>query len=487
LTDFMKEQLPPPFIPFERTSSIPFYKQIYEGYRTAILSGRLRPGQRVVSSRVLASELRISRLPVVNAYEQLLHEGYIEGRSGAGTFVKGTIPDELSKPETLTRIGTNRKADGSPVPLSRPDPNAHGELGAFRVSLPALDLFPHKIWSRLLSRHAKNFTNDLMAYGEPMGYPPLREAIAEYLRAARAVQCEASQILIVSGSQMALQICAMATLKPGDEVCIEEPGYPGARDALRISGANLRPVPLDDEGIDVGKIVARGRRARAVYVTPSHQYPLGTSMTASRRLELLDWAKRHKSWILEDDYDSEYRYVSRPLGSLQGMDTASRVIYIGTFSKVLFPSLRLGYVVVPPQLFKRFAELRESLDIFSPTLYQLVLTDFLRQGHFARHVRRMRAAYMARQKCLLECIDREMSDILHPYNTDAGLHLTAFLNSGSDDCAIVRRAAENGISATALSTCYAGKRKKSGLILGFGGATERQIQIAAKTLARLIR
>src|SRR5262249_39687218 len=334
----MKEHLAPPSIPFDPGSAVPFYKQIYEGYRTAILSGRLRPGQRIVSSRALASELRISRLPVVNAYDQLLHEGYIEGRSGAGTFVKETIPDELSKPEIVSRVHQDRKAGQTPVPVSPPTPNAHGELGAFRVSLPALDLFPHKIWSRLLSRHAKNFSNELMAYGEPIGYGPLREAIAEYLRAARAVQCDAAQVLIVSGSQMALQICAMAMQKRGDAVCIEEPGYPGARDALRTSGAELIPVMLDGDGINLGKIAELGRRVRAVYVTPSHQYPLGTSMSASRRLELLEWAERNQSWILEDDYDSEYRYVSRPLGSLQGMDPANRVIYIGTFSKVLFPS-----------------------------------------------------------------------------------------------------------------------------------------------------
>src|SRR5262245_29270149 len=242
-----------PWIPFERTSGRPFYKQIYEGYRAAILSGRLQPGQRLPSTRALAVELRISRLPVVNAYEQLLHEGYIEGKIGAGTFVKDSIPDELatpmfarspvSKPHGQIQAGLLAVADP-------PDSNMVNEkrlMGPFRVSLPALDHFPHQVWSRLVSRHAKNLRMDDMAYGDPAGYLPLREAIAQYLRTARAIQCDTSQVLIVSGSQMALHICAMALLKPRDAVCIEEPGYPGARDALRSTGATLTPITLDEE------------------------------------------------------------------------------------------------------------------------------------------------------------------------------------------------------------------------------------------------
>jgi GntR family transcriptional regulator/MocR family aminotransferase len=301
------------------------------------------------------------------------------------------------------------------------------------------------------------------------------------------VQCETSQVLIVSGSQLALQICAMALLKPGDAFCIEEPGYPGARDALTSSGATLVPISVDDGGIDVNELALLGKRARLVYVTPSHQYPLGVSMTASRRLELLDWAQRNQAWVVEDDYDSEYRYASRPLASLQSMDAASRVIYIGTFSKVLFPSLRLGYVVVPPALLGAFIQLREAIDIFSPTLYQLVLTDFLQEGHFARHLRRMRSIYLGRRNALVESIGEYFGELLQPSNTDAGLHLSAFLPEGTNDCEVVRRAAELGINATALSTCYVGKAARSGLILGFGGADERKIKVAAQALSKVIR
>lgn len=468
----------PTCIPFDSNSRIPFYKQIYEGYRTAILSGQFRPGQRLPSTRALAVELGISRLPAVNAFEQLLHEGYVEGKIGAGTYVKDTIPDEFARP-MLTWQAQLKKSTA----LANRDEEI---VGPFRVSLPALDYFPLKVWSRLVYRHAKNLSEELMAYGHPAGYLPLREAIAEYLSTSRAVRCHSNQILIVSGSQMALQICARAVLKPGEAVCIEEPGYPGARAALKSAGAILQPIPLDEEGIDMNRIAMQSNRSRAVYVTPSHQYPLGSTMTASRRLELLDWARANKSWIIEDDYDSEYRYTSRPVGSLQGMDTASRVIYIGTFSRVLFPSLRLGYVVVPNELFRTFLSLRETLDLFSPTLYQLVLTDFLQEGHFSRHLRRMRVTYLNRRNALLKALSEHLAKFLIPYNTDAGLHLSAFLRAGLDDREIVRKAAEHGVSATALSTCYAGKHSRSGLILGFGGANERRIRAAAQTLSKVI-
>jgi GntR family transcriptional regulator / MocR family aminotransferase len=326
-----------------------------------------------------------------------------------------------------------------------------------------------------------------MAYGDPAGHLPLRQAVADYLRTARAVVCEASQVLIVSGSQMALRLCALALLKPGDEVCVEEPGYPGARSALAATGATVRPVPVDNEGLVVRSIGSKKRGGRVAYVTPSHQYPLGMSMSASRRLELLEWARRQQSWIIEDDYDSEYRFASRPLAALQGMDTASRVIYMGTFSKVLFPSLRIGYLVVPRSLTRTFIDHREALDIFSPTLYQTVLRDFLVEGHFARHLRRMRAVYLSRRDALVNGIQRTLHDKLTIANADAGMHLTAWLSPGIDDREVVRRAAARGISATALSSCYTGKPSRMGLVLGFGGADEAQIGGALETLAEVLR
>jgi GntR family transcriptional regulator/MocR family aminotransferase len=428
---------------------------------------------------------------VLTAFEQLLHEGYFEGRVGSGTYVASSILDPAAA------AGSSRRPASSASSLARKPPAARagrgveslhqpGDSGAFRVSLPALDHFPSKTWARLVSRHARRMPVESMAYGDPAGHLPLRRAIADYLRTARAVACDASQILIVSGSQMALQLCARVLLKPGDAFCFEDPGYPGARNALAATGAVARTVPVDDEGLVVRSMGAGKQAARLAYVTPSHQYPLGVSMNVTRRLALLEWARRHHSWIVEDDYDSEYRFASRPLGALQGMDQASRVIYIGTFSKVLFPALRIGYVVAPAALVDDFIEQRRTLDLFSATLYQLALTDFLREGHFARHIRRMRAIYLKRRDALVEGIRRRLGDTLTVVNADAGMHLTAWLPAHIDDREVVRCAARRGISAIALSTCYAGKAARPGLVLGFGGTPEDAAGDAVDVLAEAI-
>jgi GntR family transcriptional regulator/MocR family aminotransferase len=326
-----------------------------------------------------------------------------------------------------------------------------------------------------------------MAYGDPAGLGSLRAAIAEYLRTARAVRCEAEQIIVVPGSQAALRLCAAVLLGRGERVAVEEPGYPGARVALSAGGAELVPAPVDGEGIDVDALMALGSAVRAAYVTPSHQYPLGVSTTAARRLALLEWAERRKAWIIEDDYDSEYRYVSRPLGALQGMDVHGRVIYIGTFSKVLFPSLRVGYLVVPPALWEPFVHAREAHDLFSPTLYQLALVDFLREGHFARHLRRMRALYLRRREALLEGLAAHCGDVLTVHNADAGLHVATFLPARVDDTEVIRRMAESGLTGIALSSCYLGAHRRSGLLLGFGGWDERRIATATRSLAEVLR
>jgi GntR family transcriptional regulator/MocR family aminotransferase len=326
-----------------------------------------------------------------------------------------------------------------------------------------------------------------MAYGDPAGVVPLREAIAEHLRAARAVRCEAEQVLIVPGSQAALRLAAAVLLARGDRVAVEDPGYPGARAALGASGAALVPVPVDDEGMSVASLRRRGRRVRAVCVTPSHQYPLGSSMTASRRFALLEWACRNQAWVLEDDYDSEYRYVSRPLGALQGMDAHQRVIYIGTFSKVLFPAVRVGYLVVPPSLGERFVTAREAFDLFSPTLYQRVLAEFIREGHFGRHIRRMRGVYLERRDTLLSGLARHCGDRITVHNADAGLHVAVLLPPGLDDRQVVRLMTRRGLTATALSTCYAGRSRRNGLLLGFGGSTARRLFEATRVLGEIVR
>jgi GntR family transcriptional regulator/MocR family aminotransferase len=314
-----------------------------------------------------------------------------------------------------------------------------------------------------------------MAYGDAMGYLPFRESIAEYLGVARGVRCESSQILVTTGSQQALQISAQVVLDPKDHICIEEPGYPGARQAFMTVGARLIPVGVDRDGIDVAEIIRRGGDARAVYVTPSHQYPLGMTMSATRRMLLLNWARRSGAWIIEDDYDSEYRFGSRPIASLQGLDTDERVIYVGTLSKVMFPALRLGYVVVPKDLVRAFAAARDAADIFSSTLYQAVLADFIREGHFARHIRRMRMLYMDRRRILIKAIHIQMGDMFEVVGAEAGMHLVALLPRGSNDVAVSRMAAQRGISVIPLSTCYLKPPTRGGLILGYGGTNAHQI------------
>src|SRR5271156_1474240 len=393
--------LPP--IALDSRAKIPMYRQLYEWFRRAILAGQLRPGQRVPSTRNLAAELKVSRIPVSSAYEQLQAEGYLETFVGAGTCVVRSIPDDALKPSLGKMPDASRQASKSRAPrkvsrrvelLRSPPQTWSNKLVAFRVSLPALEHFPTGIWSKLVNRHARRPTRQLLAYGDAKGYMPLREAIAEYLGAVRAVRCDASQVLVTTGSQLGLQLSGQVLLDANDRVWVEEPGYSAARQALAMAGAKLVPVPVDNEGLDVAEGIRRARNARAVYITPSHQYPLGVTMTATRRMLLLHWAMRSGAWIIEDDYDSEYRLEGRPIASLQGLDTDARVIYIGTFSKVMFPALRLGYMVVPEDLVAAFAAARDATDQFSSTLYQAVMADFIREGHFARHIRRMRVLYM---------------------------------------------------------------------------------------------
>lgn len=464
-------------IPLDRRSRSPLHKQIYDGVRRAILNGSLRPGQRLPSTRALAIELHVSRLPVLMAYDQLLHEGYLDGRLGSGTFVSEALPDDLLRSLPARRRG----------PRATPPPRDEGGRRPFRASVAALDQFPFALWARIVARHAHAMTPELMSYGDPAGLGPLRVAIAEHLRTARAVRCESEHVLIVSGSQAALRLCASVCLSRGDRIAVEEPCYPGARSALTATGAELACVAVDHDGINVAALTALGTRVRAAYVTPSHQYPLGVSMGAARRLALLDWAERRGAWVIEDDYDSEYRYVSRPLGSLQGMDAHGRVIYVGTFSKALFPALRVGYLVVPPPLWNDFMNAREAFDVFPSTLYQVALEDFLREGHYARHLRRMRPLYAGRRQALIAGLERHCSPLLTIHNGNAGLHLAAVLAAGLADVEVVALMNQRGLTATALSSCYASSPTRSGLLLGFGGWDERQIGDATHTLGEVLR
>ena len=481
-----------PMIAIDRRAPTALHRQIYDAYRAAILDGRLGPGQRVPSTRVLASELGVSRFPVLNAYAQLLAEGYIEGRVGAGTVVSGSLPEQFtaSKP-TGTRIAANRsaprpvarRAAGLPR-LERP-PWLRG-WGAFGVGQVAFDQFPLHIWSNLIARRCRNADAKSFHYGEQMGSKALRETIASYLRTARSLHCAAEQVMIVSGSQQALEISARVLFDSGSPVWVEDPGYALARDAFALSGCHLIPVPVDQEGLNVAAGIKRCRQARAAFVTPSHQFPLGVTMSASRRLQLLDWAQNMGYWIIEDDYDSEYRYESLPIASLQGLDANARVIYIGTFSKVLFPSLRLGYLVIPSDLVDRFLTIRRAMDLGPSTFYQEVLADFIDEGHFARHIRRMRVLYRERRSALVDSLSKELGSMVEVLGDQAGMHLAVTLPNGSRDREIAQLAAGQGLWIWPLSPSYLGKVARPGFILGFGSTAVEEVPRAVRQLRSLL-
>jgi GntR family transcriptional regulator / MocR family aminotransferase len=479
-----------PVVAVDRTFSTPLHRQIYDGFRSAILEGRLRPGQRIPSTRVLAAEIRVSRFPVLNAYAQLLAEGYLESRVGAGTVVSSSLPEQLTS--SLPTGTKTAPIKHGPRPVAArtsifPPKETFPWMihwGPFRVGQVAFDQFPHHIWSGLIARRCRSMNEHSAFYGGLLGSEILRHAIANYLKTARAVRCAPEQVLIVNGSQQALEITARVLLDPGSHVWIEDPCYRLAHDVFKLNGCELVPVSVDEEGLDVATGIAKCRKARAAFVSPSHQFPLGVTMSASRRLQLIEWAQYSGAWIIEDDYDSEYRYESQPIASLQGLDSNSRVIYIGTFSKVLFPSLRLGYIVVPLDLVDRFLFTRRVMDLGTPTFHQEVLADFIEEGHFERHIRRMRTLYGDLRRLLVDNLNEHLGKTLLPVGDEAGMHLTVMLNTRHRDEEVAFRAVRQKLSLWPLSRLYL-SRPSQGFILGFGGTTTNKIPIAVRKLRTL--
>jgi GntR family transcriptional regulator/MocR family aminotransferase len=485
-----------PLIVVDRRGEKPLHRQIYDALRAMILERRLQSGQQIPSTRALADDLGISRIPVLDAYSQLLAEGYIESRSGAGTFVKSSLSDQfLSARPTVASIVNDSGADAvsrvaALLPVERTPwfPSS----GAFSVGQIAYDHFPFRVWSDLVTHHAKKVRASSMNYSDPMGSEGFREVIAAYLRTARAVRCEASQIMVVNGSQHALDLSARVLLDSDTAAWIEEPGYELMRHSLTLSGCRLVPVPVDGEGLDVAAGIKLCRDARAAFVTPSHQYPLGATMSAARRLQLLEWAHTFNAWIVEDDYDSEYRYESMPVASMQGLDRGSRVIYIGTFSKTLFPALRLGYMVIPPALTDRFLAVRRANDLFPSNLYQAALADFIGGGHFTRHVRKTRQLYAERRTALAQAIQNEFGPELERsemqvLGAEAGMHLVLTLPPGLSDRKISARAAQAGLWLWPLSSAYVGTNVRQGFILGFGGTKADEMLPQVRRLRKAMR
>lgn len=479
-----------PVIALDRDNDKPLHRQIYEGFRKAILERRLRPLQQIPSTRALASDLGISRIPILEAYSQLLAEGFLESRVGAGTFISSQLTAQLGASQSgssAARVGAE-----SARPVSRTsralrikiEPWTYGQ-GAFAIGQVATDQFPTDTWVRLVARHSRTVSGESLHFSDPRGSPDLRAAIADYLRTARGVNCDADQVIVVGGSQEGLDISARVLLDPESSVWLEDPGYNLARHALGLSGCNLVPVPVDREGLNVATGIKMCPTARAAYVTPSHQFPLGVTMSAARRIQLLNWAQASDAWIIEDDYDSEYRYGGTPIASLQGLDANSRVIYIGTFSKILFPSLRIGYLVVPKDLIERFVAMRVAMSIYPPYLTQAVLTDFINQGHFSRHIRRTRLLYAERRARLTQCLEREFGSELSVLEGESGMNLVVMLPAAAKDVELARRAAARGLWLWPLSPYYLGTPHK-GFVLGFGNVPVGEMPAAVGRMSQVL-
>lgn len=484
----------------ERDNAEPLHRQLYDQLRGLILDGRLVAGTRLPSSRTLSRDLAISRNTVTTAFDQLFAEGYLVGKIGAGSFVSDELPED-----SLSMRQIDPPA-GQPMPRRQGLSTRGARLAALRgrrstrhtpafsIGLPDLDSFPFDVWSRLMTKAWRRPPRDLLAHAEPAGYLPLRQAIVDYLRTARGVRCEPEQLIIVAGVQQAISLACHVLLDEGDVALMEEPGYPGVRGALMGAGIRTVSGPVDAEGMDIDAGEKLAPTARLACVAPSHQYPLGVTMTLARRLKLLDWAQRNDGWVLEDDYDSEYRYSGRPLSALQGLDRDGRVVYAGTFSKVMFPSLRIGYLVVPVDLAEPFRSARAALDDHPSTIAQPALAAFIEEGHFAAHLRRMRRLYGERRAALIDCLTAEFGDGMTIAPSEAGMHLLARLSpdlapdppNGVSDQDIQTRAAEQGVTVSALSNYYAAPTEDRGLLLGYSAVPIQAMPVAVSKLAKAI-
>ena len=459
--------------------------------RDEILQGRLRPGSRLPSSRDLARQYGLSRGTVVNAFEQLRSEGYVQGTTGSGTYVSAVLPDDLLQVRqrrapcrpTVALPSRRRLSDFARRAALFPG-FAPGATRAFRAHVPALDLFPTTLWAQLAGRRLRGATASLLLGSEPMGYPPLQRAVADYLVASRGVKCAPEQIAIVSGTQEALDLVAHLFLNPGDRVCVENPGYPGATRAFRAVGAKVVSIEVDDDGATVPS--AQLGDVRLAYLTPGHQFPLGVCMSLARRLAMLEWARRMGAILFEDDYDSEYRYSGKPVPALQGLDRHGVVLFAGSFSKVLFPALRLGYLVVPSDLVERVTAVQSIRTRHAPNLMQAVLCDFIADGHFARHVRRMRGVYAERLAVLLEAARERLDGLLAITGVEAGLQTAAWLTAGHDAIQVEALAAQRDIDVTALGRYADGRLRPQGLHLGFAAVDVTEIRRGVRELASVL-
>ncbi len=471
----------------------PLFRQVYQQVREAVLARTLAPGARLPSSRSLAARLGVSRTSVVSAYDQLIAEGWLTTRVGAGAFVSLDLPDPFPTSQRPThdtpalgpRFAPDRSRPFGPmVPTDQPSLD---DL-PFTSGRCMMDARAQDAWRRASLRAVRAMGPADFGYTDPRGLPELRSSVCDYLRAARAVRCDPDQVIITSGTQHAIDVAVRALLRPGDQVWVEDPSYPMTYRGLRHSGLEPCPVAVDEHGILVSSGIARAPRARAAVVTPSHQYPTGAVLSMARRLELLAWAAQTGAWIIEDDYDSELRYRGRPLASLQGLDDQGRVIYVGTLNKVLYPGLRIGFAVVPRSILPDIVNARHVSDRQPPTLSQTTLAGYMREGHLTSHLRRMRQLYRQAQDVLITELAAHVVDgRLEISRPDQGNHLVAWLPSGADDVAVERAAGDVGVACRAISRLYLDAPARPGLMLGFTGFTPAALVKAARGLAEVIR
>jgi len=468
----------------DRAADAPVFRQIYLQLRSAILSGALRPGTKLPSTRQLAAQLGVSRSAVVSAFEQLLAEGYASGKKGAGTYIASDLPKPFGaihghkkRPLSAAKAAASSRELGGFV-----DVTTQSDERPFNLGRTLVDARTAELWRKLSARSLRSFGRHHLGYADPHGMLELRKSVCDYLQAARAVRCEPEQIVITAGTQQALDIVIRVMQGPDKEVWIEDPGYSLTRLALVAAGAKVCPIPVDQHGVNVTEGIRRAPKARAVFITPSHQFPKGVALSMARRLELLAWARESGAWIVEDDYASEFRYGGRPLASLQGLDEAERVIYIGTLNKALFPGLRMGYAVVPPSLVRAFVTARYLMDRQPSSLCQAVVAAFMEEGHFAAHIRRMREMYRSQRDVLVAALRRRLGDHLTVDPPDQGMHLVAYMRRGLSDVAVERAGREHGVIVGAMSRMYVEAPAQSALMLGFSGYPR---QIIAPAIARL--
>ena len=474
--------------------SEPAYVQLYGQVRDLILTGRLRAGSRLPSTRALAGEIGVSRTTTIAAYEQLTAEGYLESRVGAGAYVAELLPESVlsGRDPDDARSGLASVAEhrAAAAKVETPPPEVDVNPRAFNPGLPEERAFPIDEWQRLIARSHRRLRPEILFERHPGGFRPLREAIAEHLGSMRGLQCSAEQVIVTSGAREACDLIARALIEPHDRVWIEDPNYPIVVEALQANGAGVVPVPVDGEGFDFGRAYEMDSGAKLAFVTPSRQYPLGTTLSLNRRLALIDWANREAGWVVEDDFDSEYRYAGRPLASLMTLDEAGRVIYLGSFSKVMFWGLRLGWLVVPKALIAPFLKAQSDYGSLASIVAQPALAEFISTGRFAAHIRKMRKLYAARQRHLVAEINRLCSGQLITTPQDGGMHLVAKLSPEIPACVsdelICKKAVELGLGIRPLSRFYKIAPPQRGLVIGYACVDEEEITAGVEALAEII-